>query len=608
MHVTVLREIPEGAALSGSWNRLVERMEHPEVFFTYQWALAASRAFRATLSPLLFLMHEGDELCGVAALAVPSEKPGSACFLTASTADYCDIVSAPDTRASVLTCLIREVANLKLRALTLASVPSDSLTCKELPVIARALRFHLRSRLAYECGLVEFGSQYQRQTIAHTVTHKSREQRGLKKLSKLGTVRLIHLTRPDETSSSLPQIVVAQVSRFFATNRISPLVGHERRVFLRELTSLVSVAEWLKISELQINGQPVAWNYGFRFGDSWFWYLPSFKIEYDTCSPGSCLLRLLVEEGCADPSLRWLDLGLGDESYKDRFATTTRTTRHIQLSRSLLQHALITCRQLVTTAATRFPNVADLVRRARHSIRSLSLRLHNDGPKSTITRVARRVVRLAASRDEVLFFEATAAGSGDRSNVRLEPMTWENLAKAGVENADDSDTLQYLMRAAARLKNEATEGFVLHDHAANAVHFLSVTNLQKFYAGEIDYTLNFGQSADALIFDCWTPPRYRGLGYYPLAISLATAELRKNASNVWIFCMATNTPSAKGILKAGFTYRFSLVRRRKLGLSTVVRQDKTTALISLSAGGTGSHPGSAVVGNSDRGFGRPELR
>jgi hypothetical protein len=88
MHVTVLREIPEDPELCAAWNSLVLRMEHPEVFFTYEWALAASRAFRESLHPMLFLMHESDQLAGVAVLAIDRSKPEAAHLLTASTADY----------------------------------------------------------------------------------------------------------------------------------------------------------------------------------------------------------------------------------------------------------------------------------------------------------------------------------------------------------------------------------------------------------------------------------------------------------------------------------------------------------------------------------------
>jgi len=60
--VTVLEKIPEDPEIILAWNNLVFRMERPEVFFTHQWALASSRAFSDSLSPLTFLVHESGSL------------------------------------------------------------------------------------------------------------------------------------------------------------------------------------------------------------------------------------------------------------------------------------------------------------------------------------------------------------------------------------------------------------------------------------------------------------------------------------------------------------------------------------------------------------------
>jgi len=60
--VTVLEKIPEDPEIILAWNNLVFRMERPEVFFTHQWALAASRAFSDSLCPLTFLVHESGRL------------------------------------------------------------------------------------------------------------------------------------------------------------------------------------------------------------------------------------------------------------------------------------------------------------------------------------------------------------------------------------------------------------------------------------------------------------------------------------------------------------------------------------------------------------------
>ena len=99
MQVTVLREIPGDPQIVASWNNLVRRMERPEIFLTYEWALAASRAFSDTARPLVFLVYDDSrQLCGVAPLATHAESSDTAFFLTASTADYCDILSDPALR------------------------------------------------------------------------------------------------------------------------------------------------------------------------------------------------------------------------------------------------------------------------------------------------------------------------------------------------------------------------------------------------------------------------------------------------------------------------------------------------------------------------------
>ena len=338
MRITVLKEIPQDADLSEAWNSLVLSMENPEVFFTYQWALAASRGFQGSLSTLLFLVHDFEQLVGVAALAIDPKAPRAAFFLTSNSADYCDIVSAPENRAAVVVALLEEIRKLGLSDVVLANVPSNSATLKELPGIAASRHFYVASRTAYDCGVVQLGGEEQREDVLRSVAGKGRERRALKKLESLGAVNVIHLTEPEQIGASLESIISAQISRFLASNRVSPLVGPERRAFLQQLSGLLSRSGWLKISQLEIDGRPVAWNYGFRFGGSWFWYLPTFQMEYEHVSPGSCLLRLLVEEGAKDASVKMLDLGLGDEPYKERFANTMRQTRYVHLSRGLNRH------------------------------------------------------------------------------------------------------------------------------------------------------------------------------------------------------------------------------------------------------------------------------
>lgn len=186
MQVTVLKEIPEDPDLSEAWNTLVLAMDNPEVFFTYQWALAASRGFQQRMSPLLFLMHDSGQLAGVVALAIDPNAPRAAFFLTSSTADYCDIVSTPSNRKAVLLALLQEIKNLGLNDLVLANVPANSATLKELPSVAGSRHFHLTSRTAYNCGVIQLGGEEQRETLLRTLATRGREKRALKNYQPLG--------------------------------------------------------------------------------------------------------------------------------------------------------------------------------------------------------------------------------------------------------------------------------------------------------------------------------------------------------------------------------------------------------------------------------------
>ena len=577
VEVSVLREIPEDPHVVDSWNELVMRLERPEIFFTHEWALAASRAFSDTVRPLVFLAYDAQRLCGIASLATHPESTHTAFFLNANTADYCDILTDPANRSQALVTIFSAIQKSGIENLVLANVPSDSPTLRELPRIAESLRYHLHSRAAYDCGLILFGGDEERQAILQSVRRKDREKRGLKKMAQLGSVRLTHLAT-EQAEMDLTPMFSAQISRFLATGRISPLVLPERRSFLTQLSRLLGQAGWLKISRLEVNGQPVAWNYGSWFCGSWFWYLPTFEPQYEHLSPGSCLLRLLVEEGCADQSVERLDLGLGDEAYKERFANSVCPTRYVHLSTSALCHGTIAGRHWLAHAVQRFPRIEVKIREARDLSRDLRGRIRHRGPIRTAAYACQKATKYLASDDEMLLFQAPPIEAPSNQNMTLFPLDWKQVASAAISNANDSQTLQYLMRCAGRLREGTTSGFVLRENDVEARHFLWVDNYDGFHLSEIDHKIEPSDPGASMIFDCWTPAAHRGQGYYATAIRSAAALLEQQERRAWIFSAAENTPSVRGICKAGFVYRFSLVRKRRLGHSSVAWHDKTSSI------------------------------
>ena len=120
------------------------------------------------------------------------------------------------------------------------------------------------------------------------------------------------------------------------------------------------------MSRLLVGEIPAAWNYGFQFAGSWFWYQPTVNSSFEELSPGYCLLAKIVQQACDSPEIDVVDLGLGAEDYKDRFATANRQTLYLVLHQSFL----ITCERRVrdraAAVAKASPRIENWIRLSFH--------------------------------------------------------------------------------------------------------------------------------------------------------------------------------------------------------------------------------------------------
>jgi CelD/BcsL family acetyltransferase involved in cellulose biosynthesis len=361
LRIVLHKEVPEDPMLLRQWNELVLQMERPEVFYTCEWALAVQSAYQNSLRPLLLLGYEGDNLIGVASLATdPAEKDIS--FLAAATGDYCEFLSDPAQRAGFVDAVFSEVGKTEAGFIALTNLPADSATPAALRVAAGKHGFHAHIRPAYLCAHVDLGSGEQRQELKTTLAVKKRLRRYLRAMEREGPVTFAHLQSGAEIEAALPGFADAHVARFVATHRASSLATPERRLFLKELARQFSGTGAVTLSMLMIGGKPVAWNYGFQFHGSWFWYQPTFDSCQEENSPGHCLLSRIVTEACDMDEMKRVDLGLGAEGYKERFGNNTRQTLYVTVARSRGRHLQEIVRYRAASLLSRSPKVESAVR------------------------------------------------------------------------------------------------------------------------------------------------------------------------------------------------------------------------------------------------------
>lgn len=361
MRLVLHREIPDDNILAHQWNELVHQMECPEVFYTYEWSLAVSRAYRASITPLLILAYEQGSLVGVASLATDKAQGGTF-FLGGTTADYCDFVSSPELRQELVAGVLAELRMLGMSMLVLPNLPADSATARALASSAHFRGYNLLSQTAFQCAQVLLRTTEQRELVRRSMRHK-RERRYLKALAAQVPVVVDHLRSSDQIASALPSFTETHVARFSAIGRTSNLDSPQRVNFLSELTKLLSPHGWITLSQLRAGEHPIAWQYAFRFARHCSFYQTTFDSSFREYSPGFSLILRLIEEACDCSDTDCVDLGLGGEDYKKRLATATRETLHVTLARSTVTYLRLAARYHAAAAIKTSPRLEHYVRR-----------------------------------------------------------------------------------------------------------------------------------------------------------------------------------------------------------------------------------------------------
>jgi CelD/BcsL family acetyltransferase involved in cellulose biosynthesis len=153
-------------------------------------------------------------------------------------------------------------------------------------------------------------------------------------LRRDGDLRVRHVAG-NEAVAYLPSLFEQHVARWGDSSIFKEA---EQRDFYRRLC-LSADNDWLRFTAIEWDRRVIALHLGSHHEGRFLWYKPTYDLSLARRSPGEVLLRQLIlramEEGA-----RVFDFGLGDEAFKQRFATGSTTVRNWGLYRpSALERA-----------------------------------------------------------------------------------------------------------------------------------------------------------------------------------------------------------------------------------------------------------------------------
>lgn len=323
MHIELVKRFEELDVSPDEWNNLADNNETNTVFQTYEWTSVWWNVFSETNELILLKITNNGVLTGIAPLMIRTDKKQQRLlgFISSSHADYLDFI-LPENKDNAVSAILEYInnGNIGWDKLELINIPGKSSTIQLLKKWHTNHCIHWLVDDSFICPALEIKGH---EEFAAKLLRKYSNKRPLNYFNKRGIVKFMILESSDDINSELPGFFAQHISQWEGTRSGSLFVSDKNKKFYSELSQHLGKKKWLNFSVVKYNDESIAYHYGFAYKNSLIWYKPSYSKKYAAHSPGLLMIRFLIQHAL-DNNLDEFDFTVGDESFKYRFANTTR--------------------------------------------------------------------------------------------------------------------------------------------------------------------------------------------------------------------------------------------------------------------------------------------
>jgi CelD/BcsL family acetyltransferase involved in cellulose biosynthesis len=160
---------------------------------------------------------------------------------------------------------------------------------------------------------------------------RSQLGRKLRSLRKKHDVQFRRTRRSEEVPGDLGTLFRLHDARWAERPDSSAFSDPAVRAFHLEFATAALERGWLRLTSMEVDGAPIAALYGWLIGGRWSYYQAGFDPAWSRHSPGFLLLAETIREAIEDGASEY-DMLLGEEGFKRRFATSSRTVCTVVLA------------------------------------------------------------------------------------------------------------------------------------------------------------------------------------------------------------------------------------------------------------------------------------
>lgn len=324
-----------------AWNALAACNPTRTAFQTFEWFDTWWAAFGQRHNLFLMTVHEGDRAIGIVPMMLVRGPLGlrQLEFTGIPNSDYQDVI-LPERRQEAVSAVCKFLHSRRKRwdMVVFRDLPERSPTAGEFTAAFEGLGLGVMNLERQPCPAVLLRGH---ESEIHRMLDRYSLRRRIRRLEQRGPLRYHVFTTMDEIDQALPVFFEQHIQRWRETGTPSPFSDAAFQEWYCALARAAFAGGWLHFSRLECAGKPAAFHFGFQFGRTLSWYKPSFDWDFHRESPGTVLIRHLIEEA-SSRGLDELDFSSGLEGFKLRFANSQSINLNLRVfSRSWLHRGFI---------------------------------------------------------------------------------------------------------------------------------------------------------------------------------------------------------------------------------------------------------------------------
>ena len=332
-------EDPDGfEGLEGEWNELLRASAANSLFLSWEWLWTWWKHLAEGRKLFLITVRRGRELVAIAPFVLRSWKLAglipcrSLEFLGTGSvgSDYLDLIIQRREESEVCRLLADYLAQERL-IVVLTHLNRRSNLAARLTAELQARGWSGSEAKINVCPFINLsGHSWQSYLASLGPEHRYNFLRRLKNLAKEANVEFESVQSEEHRRTALDKLIALHHQRWRDRGGSDGLHKPSLLAFHEELSRLALERGWLRLFLLQVDGQPAASLYGFKYHRTFYFYQSGFDSRYSKHSVGLVTMGLAIKSAIEE-GVEEYDMLHGDESYKFLWAREARELGRVEL-------------------------------------------------------------------------------------------------------------------------------------------------------------------------------------------------------------------------------------------------------------------------------------